>query len=294
MQKKILRLRKNTFKYLILGSNGLLGSEFKKILPKKQTLTIAKNNSDINMDLNNCRTLNNIFKEFKFKFVINCAAITDLKSCVQPYQKCKTINIFLPNRLGNLSGKFNFKLVQISTDQVYFSKNFYLNKETDKVKSINNYARTKISCENNLKKNKKCLIIRTNFTGFKKKINSTFIGWVYDSIKRKKKIKLFNDMYVSTLDVSSCAKLIKKLMLKNAKGLYNVGTSFPLSKKQYAVIFSKKIKKKIYFTDQSVNTLNLKRSNYLGLDVKKIENKLKIKMISPHNAIAKLVNQIPN
>ena len=113
-------------------------------------------------------------------------------------------------------------------------------------------------------------------------------------LKKKKKVKLFNDMYVSTLDVFSCAKLIKKLIFKDAKGLYNVGTSYPITKKEYAIIFSKKIKKKIYFTDQSVNTLNLKRSNYLGLDIKKIENKLEEKMISPQNAISKLVNQIPN
>ena len=58
--------------------------------------------------------------------------------------------------------------------------------------------------------------------------------------------------------------------------------------------FQKKKKKKIYFTNQSVNTLVPKRSNYLGLDIKKIENKLKTKMISPQNAISKLVNQIPN
>ena len=51
MQKETLLLRKNIFKYLILGSNGLLGSEFKKILPKKYTLTIAKKNSDININL---------------------------------------------------------------------------------------------------------------------------------------------------------------------------------------------------------------------------------------------------
>ena len=87
---------------------------------------------------------------------------------------------------------------------------------------------------------------------------------------------------------------IKKLIFKDAKGLYNVGTSYPITKKEYAIIFSKKIRKKINFTSQSVHTLDLKRSNYLGLDIKKIENKLKTKMISPQNAISKLVNQIPN
>ena len=85
MKKTTLLLRRNIFKYLILGSNGLLGSEFKKILPKKYTLTIAKNNSDINIDLKKFQDLNNVFKKFKFEFVIICAAITELNSCESNY-----------------------------------------------------------------------------------------------------------------------------------------------------------------------------------------------------------------
>ena len=69
MQKKTLRLRKNIFKYLILGSNGLLGYEFKKILPKKYTLTIAKKNSDINMNLKKFQDLNSVFKKIKLIIV---------------------------------------------------------------------------------------------------------------------------------------------------------------------------------------------------------------------------------
>ena len=146
MQKKTLQLRKNIFKYLILGSNGLLGSEFKKILPKKYTLTIAKKNSDININLKKFQDLNSVFKKFKFKFVINCAAITDLNSCESNYLECKKINTILPYRLGLFSRKFKFKLIQISTDQVYFSKKKFLSKETDRVKPINNYAKSKILC----------------------------------------------------------------------------------------------------------------------------------------------------
>ena len=54
--------------------------------------------------------------------------------------------------MGLFSRKFKFKLIQISTDQVYFSKKKNLNKETDQVKPINNYAKSKILCENSLKK----------------------------------------------------------------------------------------------------------------------------------------------
>ena len=48
---KKITLEKKIFKYLIVGSNGLLGSEFKKILNKSTYMSIARNNSDYNIDL---------------------------------------------------------------------------------------------------------------------------------------------------------------------------------------------------------------------------------------------------
>ena len=53
MLRNTHQFKKKTFKYLILGSNGLLGKELKKILPPAKTLCIARNASDINIDLIN-------------------------------------------------------------------------------------------------------------------------------------------------------------------------------------------------------------------------------------------------
>ena len=46
-------------------------------------------------------------------------------------------------------------------------------------------------------------------------------------------------MFVSTLDVFTCAIIIKKLINKKACGVYNVGTSKPLSKKILQFILQK-------------------------------------------------------
>ena len=192
----------------MLGSNGLLGNELKKILPEK-TLCLSKKNADLNIDLRNFLKLENIFKEYKFDNIINCAAITNLVSCETNQNNCNLINEKLPIFLNKLSFKYNFKLIHISTDQVYDSINYKLNKETDKLGYHNHYSKTKLKAEkkllNNIKKN---LIIRTNFTGFKKnKVN--FLSWLHKSIKEKKTINLFEDMFVSTLDVFTCAIIIK-------------------------------------------------------------------------------------
>lgn len=99
MPKKIHQLQKNIFKFILLGSNGLLGNELKKILPKKQTLTISRKKADLNIDLRNFLRIENTFKKLKFKNVINCAAITNLTLCERKkkrllFNKSKITNFF--------------------------------------------------------------------------------------------------------------------------------------------------------------------------------------------------------
>ena len=81
MSKKIIQYRKKIFKYLLIGSNGLLGSELKKILPKNESLFIARKKSDYNIDLSNFNDLKKVFEKYKFLNVINVAAITNLEIC---------------------------------------------------------------------------------------------------------------------------------------------------------------------------------------------------------------------
>ena len=51
MLRKIHQSKNITYDYLILGSNGLLGSEIKKVLSKRKVFYIAKTSSSLNMDL---------------------------------------------------------------------------------------------------------------------------------------------------------------------------------------------------------------------------------------------------
>ena len=68
---------------MILGSNGLLGKKISEILKQKNQslLKIARSKSDFNIDLNDHKKLNNFLKKYKFKYVINCAAIVNLNLC---------------------------------------------------------------------------------------------------------------------------------------------------------------------------------------------------------------------
>ena len=262
-----------SYEFLILGSNGLLGLNLVKELKKRKKVffTIARKNSNYNLDLKNFKKLNNFFSKYKFKIVINCAAKVNIDYCEKKFNHAKLINYKMVNFLSKMSKKFDFKLVQISTDHVYKGRKLKLNNEKSKIFSINKYAETKLLAEKSMKKLKKFLIIRTNFTGKK---NNTFLDLLIKNLKKKKLVNLFNDMYTSTLDVKTCAKIIIDLSLLQSKGIYNLGTRNMISKKDFAIYISKILKFKIYYRSISCNNLNISRGKNLGLNVNKIEQKL--------------------
>ena len=284
--------KKIKFKYLIIGSNGLLGSRLKNNLPSKDIFCIARSYSDYNCNLNNSKKLLYIFNKYKFLNVINCAAIASVDNCEKNKKICKKINLDFPIFLNKLSKKKKFNLIHISSDQVYSLGNKEKYKETDKTFFTNYYSKTKYFAEKYLIKNNRCLIIRTNFTGFKKTLNETFIGWVLKSLKNKTKIKLYNDLYVSTIDVNYCSKVIIKLINLNAKGIYNLGSHSSLSKEKFASLFAKKIKKKLYYDTVSSKRTIVFRPQNLTMNTNKIEKKIKMNMPSPKQVINNLIKEM--
>lgn len=280
----------NNYEFLVIGSNGMLGSKIVKILKERKIdhLTVARNNSNFNLNLTNFKKLNKLFLKNKFKIVINCAAIIDINYCEKMFKKASIINCKLVKFLSEMSKKFNFKFVHISSDHVYKGKKNKLNNEKSKIFAVNKYAKTKILAEKYLKKLKNFLIIRTNFTGKKK---NTFIDLLIKSIKTKKKIKLFHDMYTSTLDVNSCAKIIIDLASLRSKGIYNVGSRNMMSKKNFAISVSNNLNKKMKYESVSCDIQKVSRGKNLGLNVNKIEKKIGYKMPTTNQSINKLVKE---
>ena len=278
------------FDFLVIGSNGLLGSNIVKILKKKKInfLTVARKNSNFNINLENFKRLDKFFLKNKFKIVINCAAIIDINYCEKKYNISSIINSKLVKFLSQMSKKFDFKFVQISTDHVYKGKNAVFNSEKSETFAINKYAKSKILAEKYLKELKKFLIIRTNFTGKKK---DSFIDWLIRNFKKKTEINLFNDMYTSTMDVQTCAKTIIKLAMLKSKGIYNLGSRNMITKENFAKKLSKILKIKIKYKSISSDIQQVSRGKNLGLNVKKIEEKIGYKMPTSSQSIINLLKE---
>jgi len=280
-----------SYTFLIIGSNGFLGSAIVNYLKKKKIsyFTVARSKSNFNLNLKNYYKLKKLFIKNNFSIVINCAAKINLNYCEKNFKSALKINFHLPRFLAQMSELNKFKFVQISTDHIYKGKINKSNKEYDELSAINNYSKSKIMAEKSIKNIKKNLIIRTNFTGKKSFNKPSFTDWLYRAIKKKESIGLFNDMFTSTIDIKNCAKYIVDLSIAKSSGVYNLGTRDFISKEKFAIKFAKKINSKIIYKSIKTEKKKLKRGKNLGLNIKKIEKKLNLNMPSSNQIINNII-----
>ena len=232
-------------KIMIIGANSFLGVHLSNYLKKKNIIIKCGRNKNHDIVLKNFKKekLSKIFQKNLPDVVINLIALTDVDLCEKKHLKAEKVNSGIIKNIvnslieANLSDKIF--LLHLSTDQVYSGKGPHKENHTN---PINNYGKTKLKGERFVKKINGC-ILRTNFVGkslnYKKK---SFTDWIFESLNKKKKIQVFNNVMFSTLDVKSLCKYISLVIRKKNTGIYNLGSRNGLSKAQYAMRFAKKLK----------------------------------------------------
>ena len=269
-------------KVLILGSSGLLGYRLFKFLKTKKLIVIA---NGLRKSKYNLKTKNNILKLLKKNpdWIINCVAKTDISDCEKNKTEALNVNSKILDDLFFLRTKFkfNFKLLQISTDQFYNHQYGIDNKENSKISILNHYTYTKRKAEEICNKNDS-IILRTNFFGKSHNKKDSFSDWVYKKFKSGKKLYLFDDVFFSPLRIIFLCKIIYKIISvgRQYSGIYNLGSKKGLSKKNFAILFAKSLNiyNSNYTTAKSSKIFKIKRPNNMIMNCKKFEKKFQISL----------------
>ena len=287
-----------TKRALVFGSNGLLGQAFMKELKKFdiEPIGVARSNANYSVDLNNMEAIPQIIKESYSDLIINCAAKVSLMECEVKPLLAKTINADLVDVIASTCAIYNKRFIHISTDHFYVNDKKKLHNESDEIKIVNHYAKTKRMGELNALRYRESLIIRTNITGLRGiKTKPTFFEWLYKSLITKSNISLFSDFYTSTISSELLAKYSILASNLNIRGLVNIASSECISKRDFALLLAKNLSINFnWYEDASVTSLQPPRANSLGLDCSKIENLLNIKMPNADEVIKNLIKSLEN
>ncbi len=285
-------------KIIITGSSGKLGNHLVNSLSNDFKI-FHFGRKKRKFDLTKKKRFENYILKIKPDFIINCAAITDIETCEFKKKHTEKVNVGIVKNLIDTKNRFNlsFKLIQISTDQMYDSSNVIKNHENQKSVINNNYTRQKLQAERISLKNNS-IILRTNFFGFSHSGNNqTFTDWLYTEASRNSYIKLFNDVKFNPLSLITLSEIIKKIIKKNNKkiyGIYNLGSKSGLSKEKFALKFLKKFKKLNYKSVSVNSVLKVKRSKNMIMNINKIQKKLNIKLPDINDEIQKEIKNYNN
>ena len=279
---------------MILGSSGLLGRHLYNKLKKNKKIKLIHNGlKKRRINFTNRFNLEKIIISNKPDIIINTTGLTNLEKCEKQKKFSKKINYEIIDTIFKIQNKknLNFKLIQISTDQLYNNKKKYGNTEKSKIHLINNYCIHKRMAEISCLKNN-ALIFRTNFFGKSLNQNKSFSDWIISSFKTKKKLFLFDDVHFNPLRIETVVNILSNIIKKklyNHKGIYNLGSKDGIFKNEFAILIAKKMN--IYhnhFVNINVNSfLKVKRPVNMFMNVSKFEKEF-------HIMLPKIKNEIKN
>ena len=186
-------------KIIFTGGSGLLGSEFKKILPN------VRYPSSKEFNVTDYLQMRNYIEENGAELIIHAAAFTSPPLIDKNPTKALDVNIIGTSNIVKLCIEFDARLIYISTDYVFNGdKGNY--KETDPVLPVNKYAWSKLGGECAARLYDRALIVRTSFGP------NTF---PYE--------KAFVDQWTSRESVSTIAQKIARLIDEDISGVIHVG-----------------------------------------------------------------------
>jgi dTDP-4-dehydrorhamnose reductase len=186
-------------KIIFTGGSGLLGAEFKKILPDIHYPSREQ------FDITNYDQMQQYLEAHPCDLIIHAAAFTSPPLVDKDPLKGIRTNIIGTSNVVKLCMEFDVRLIYVSTDYVFKGDRGNY-KETDPVYPVNKYAWSKLGGECAVIMYDKSLIVRTTFGP------SVF---PYD--------KAFIDQWTSREDVPTIAEKISKLVNVNITGVMHVG-----------------------------------------------------------------------
>lgn len=222
-------------KIIIFGASGMLGNSLARHFASKGYQIILVSRTDIlniptsksikKIILKNFLDLNNLEVVLKENadYVINCAGIIKQNN-ISDINEIFQLNSYLPKILDLFSNRYNYKLIQFSTDCVFSgSKGNYT--EKDLPDASDTYGLSKYlgeSAANNT------IVIRTSIIGHGVLPNKSLIDWF---LSCKDSIKGFSEAIFSGFPTIILAQIIDEYIFnnKNLKGLYHL-SNFPISK----------------------------------------------------------------
>lgn len=229
-------------KILITGASGLLGANLARYYASSSecigwfsTNPISIENTVMEqVDLTDHTAVEKALIRINPKFVIHCAAASDVDWTEDHPELARSINEDATSFLAQQSVELRFKLIFISSPFVFDGKNGNYD-ELDAPEPLNEYARGKTRAEQSvLKIAPEALIIRACFYGHSPSGNHSLLEWVFGKARNGEVVPGFTDSYFSPISVYDFSEALDSAITSNQSGILHIGSGNTISKYEFA------------------------------------------------------------
>jgi dTDP-4-dehydrorhamnose reductase len=207
-----------TGRMLIIGADGMLGSDMLRFLPPQyQTL-----GADIKeVDITSYKSLYDFIAEKKPSVVVNCAAYTDVDGCERNPELAMKVNSEGAGNLAKVCKSLGSLLIHVSTDFVFDGTKNEPYTERDIPNPISKYAESKLAGEREIAQVfENYLILRTTWLfGFN---DRSFVRFILKMYEQDGPVPVYSAQRACPTYTLDFIEGMIALLDKGAHGIYNL------------------------------------------------------------------------
>jgi len=282
-------------KILITGISGLLGGNLAYYFRDRHDIVGIYHSNPVEIsrvttvkgNIAEPDEMHRLISQFQPDVLIHCASITNIDYCETHRSAAYKINVEGTRNIVHCLRGSAAKLIYISTDAVFDGlKGNY--SETDPINPPNYYGQTKYEGEMEAQQRKKSLVVRTNIFGWNIQSKYSLAEWILHELTAEREIRGFVDVFFSTMYNFCLARLLEQAISSDLDGTYNLASSSPLSKYEFAVAIAERFgldRKLVKPVSIDEFPLIAKRAKNLSLNVEKISKALQCPIPSIQQSI---------
>ncbi len=256
---------------LITGAGGQLGSEFAKLLSKREVSFLPAFHNDLDIT-DEVAVEAFICGKKSFKTVINCGAYNNVDRAESDIENCRAVNTIAPLNLAKACKKIGAAFITYSTDFVFGGEKNTPYSEEDKTAPLSVYGQSKLDGENAvLSAYDNSYVIRTSWVFSASGQN--FLRFVLAKSEKNEEIKAVTDQISAPTHAGHLALHTLSLLESKIPGLYHISGAGSCSKYELAHYILRKIQSRVPLYEAVSGDFNsaATRPNYSKLSSDKYE-----------------------